>query len=134
MERPSWCPFEGHKYGRRKPTKTSVFDFSYKSVNSSLKELTNIKVVFILRNGMFRQQTLKKLDVFNPLASFPGRQLNAASRKSVGIQASFIAKTNNPFEPKIKVVGYFNTSCKWKLKRIDSFLVRILVTSYENQQ
>ena len=54
MERPSWCPFEGHKYGRRKPTKTSVFEFSYKSVNSSLKELTNIKVVFILRKGMFR--------------------------------------------------------------------------------
>ena len=54
MEWPSWCPFEGHKYDRRKPTKTSVFEFSYKCVNLSLKEPTNIKVVFILRKGMFR--------------------------------------------------------------------------------
>ena len=29
METPCWCPFEGHKYGRRKPTETSVFEFSY---------------------------------------------------------------------------------------------------------
>ena len=34
--------------------KTSVFEFSYKCVNLSLKEPTNIKVVFILRKGMFR--------------------------------------------------------------------------------
>ena len=29
METPCWCPFEVHKYGGRKPTKTSVFEFSY---------------------------------------------------------------------------------------------------------
>ena len=29
METPCWCPFQGHKYGRRKPTETSVFEFSY---------------------------------------------------------------------------------------------------------
>ena len=23
------CPVQGHKYGRRKPTETSVFEFSY---------------------------------------------------------------------------------------------------------
>ena len=44
-----WCPFEGHKYGGRKPTETSVFEFSNKSVNSLLEELTKIKVIFILR-------------------------------------------------------------------------------------
>ena len=49
-----WCPFKGHKYGRRKPTETSVFEFSYLRVNSSLEELIQIKVVFIPRQGMFR--------------------------------------------------------------------------------
>ena len=28
--------FQGHKYGRRKPKETSVFEFSYLCVNSSL--------------------------------------------------------------------------------------------------
>ena len=46
--------FMGHKYGRRKPRETSVFEFSYLFVNSSLEEPTKIKVIFILRQGMFR--------------------------------------------------------------------------------
>ena len=29
METLCLCPFEGHKYGRLKPTETSVFEFSY---------------------------------------------------------------------------------------------------------
>ena len=29
METPCWCHCEGHKCGRRKPTETSVFEFSY---------------------------------------------------------------------------------------------------------
>ena len=52
METLCLCPFQGHKYGRRKPT--SVFEFSYLYVNSSLKELIKIKAIFILRQGMFR--------------------------------------------------------------------------------
>ena len=38
---------EGHKlkYGRRKPTATSVFEFSYLCVSSSVEELINIKVM-----------------------------------------------------------------------------------------
>ena len=47
-------PLRGTKYGRRKPTETSVFEFSYLCVNSSLEELIKIKVIFILRQGMFR--------------------------------------------------------------------------------
>ena len=43
METPCLCPFQGHKYGRRKPTETSVFEFSYLCVNSSLEELIKIK-------------------------------------------------------------------------------------------
>ena len=54
MEMPCLCPFRGHKYGRRKPTETSVFEFFYLCVNSSLEELIKIKVIFILRQGMFR--------------------------------------------------------------------------------
>ena len=54
METPCLCPFQGHKYGRRKPTETSVFEFSYLCVNSSLEELIQIKVIFILRQGIFR--------------------------------------------------------------------------------
>ena len=48
METPCWCPFEGHKYGRRKPKETSGLEFSYLCVNSSLEELIKIKVIFIL--------------------------------------------------------------------------------------
>ena len=29
MEMQCLCPFQGHKYGCRKPTETSVFEFSY---------------------------------------------------------------------------------------------------------
>ena len=54
METPCLRPFEGHKYGRRKPTETSVFEFSYVCVNSSLEELIKSKVIFILRQGIFR--------------------------------------------------------------------------------
>ena len=54
METPCLCPFQGHKYGRRKPTETSVFEFSYLCVNSSLEELIKIKVIFFLRQGIFR--------------------------------------------------------------------------------
>ena len=42
------------EYGRRKLTQTSVFEFSYLCVDSSLEELVKIKVIFILRQGMFR--------------------------------------------------------------------------------
>ena len=54
METPCLCPFQGHKYGRRKPTETSVFEFSYLCVNPSLEELIKIEVIFFLRQGMFR--------------------------------------------------------------------------------
>ena len=88
METPCLCPFQGHKYGRRKPTETSVFEFSYLCVNSSLEELIKIKAIFILRQGMNVQKAKspKIRNVFNPLKSFPGRQLNAASTMFEGYQ------------------------------------------------
>ena len=51
---PWLCLFQGHEYGRQKPTETSVFEFSYLCVNSSLEELTKMKAIFTLRQGMFR--------------------------------------------------------------------------------
>ena len=66
--------FQGHKYGRRKPTETSVSEFSYLCVNSSLEEVIKIKVIFILRQGVFIWQNLQKsvMLIFNPHKSFPG--------------------------------------------------------------
>ena len=64
METPCWCPFQEHQYGRRIPTETSVFEFSYLCVNSSLEELIKITVIFILRQGMFRLQNLPKSVMF----------------------------------------------------------------------
>ena len=54
METSCLCPFQEHKYGRQKTTETSVFEFSYLCVNSSLEGLIKVKVIFSLRQRMFR--------------------------------------------------------------------------------
>ena len=38
----------GHQHGGRKPTETSVTEFCYKSVNLSLEELVNVRVMLFL--------------------------------------------------------------------------------------
>ena len=43
-----WCPPDGQQYGGRKPTETSVTEFSYKGVDFSHEELINIKVILFL--------------------------------------------------------------------------------------
>ena len=92
METPCLCPFQGHKYGRRKPTETSVFEFSYLCVNFSLEELIKTKVIFFLRQGMFRQQNVQKsVMFFTHIRAFPSRQLNATSRKRR------VSKNKEPF-------------------------------------
>ena len=45
METPSWCLSGWAPVCGRKPTETSVTEFSYKSVNLSLEELKNIKIM-----------------------------------------------------------------------------------------
>ena len=45
MESPCLCPSEGHKHSGRDVTKTSVVEFCCKSVNLSLEELKNIKII-----------------------------------------------------------------------------------------
>ena len=39
---------DGHQHRGRKPTETSVTEFCYKSVNLSLEELKNIKIILFL--------------------------------------------------------------------------------------
>ena len=116
METPCLCPFQGHKYGRRKPTETSVFEFSYLCVNPSLEELIKIKAIFILRQGMFDSKISPNTrNVFDLHKSFPGRQLNASSRKSLEIQAFCIAKQRTLLNRKfvcIKVLRCSNIT--WK--------------------
>ena len=48
---PTWM---GTKLGARKPTKTSVTEFGYKSVNLFLEELINIKVILFRIRELFR--------------------------------------------------------------------------------
>ena len=44
-----WCHvgahLDGHQHGGRKPVETSVTEFCYKSVNLSLEELKNVKII-----------------------------------------------------------------------------------------
>ena len=55
---------DGHQHGGRKPIKTSVTQFWYKSVNLFLKELINIKVMLFLIHEMLRQQNSPKYVTF----------------------------------------------------------------------
>ena len=47
---------DGYQHGGRKPTETSVTEFCYKTVNLSLEELKNIKIILfpIQEPGPFR--------------------------------------------------------------------------------
>ena len=66
--------------------KTSVTEFCYKSVNSSLEELKNN--TFPYTRTRSDSQISRNKSLFNQL----GRHVNAASRKSLEIQAWSIAK------------------------------------------
>ena len=48
MERHVGAHPDGHQHGGRKPTETSVTEVCYKSVNFSLEELKNIKMLLFL--------------------------------------------------------------------------------------
>ena len=88
MERHVGAHPDGHQHGGRKPTETSVTEFCYRSVNVSLEELKNIKIVIFPNtrtrsdSQISRNKSRNKL-LFNQL----GRHVNAASRKSLEIQA-----------------------------------------------
>ena len=54
IETPCSAHLDGHQHGGRKPTKTSVTEFWYKSVNLFLEELINITVIIFLIHELFR--------------------------------------------------------------------------------
>ena len=79
---------DGHQHGGRKPTETSVTEFCNKSVILSLEELKNIKIILFLiqepvQIAKFPEVKSRNKSLFNQL----GRHVNAASRKSLEIQA-----------------------------------------------
>ena len=79
---------DGHQHGGRKPTETSVTEFCYKRVNLSLEELKNIKITLFLHtrtrsDSQISRNKPRNKSLFNQL----GRHANAASRKSLEIQA-----------------------------------------------
>ena len=54
MKMPCGAQPDGLPHGGQKPTETSVTEFCYKSVNLSLEELKNIKIILFLTHGLFR--------------------------------------------------------------------------------
>ena len=84
MERHVGAHLDGHQHGGRKPTETSVIEFCCKSVNLSLEELKNIKIIlFPIQEPVQIAKCPELSHFFNQL----GRHVNAASRKSLEIQA-----------------------------------------------
>jgi len=103
METQCWCPLEGHKYGRRKPTERSLFEFFYKCISPSLDELIKIQVIFILRQRMIRLQNLKNSVTFLTQKNFLGCQLRCHVTQKPGNSSVLYNKTkNNLFEPKLR--------------------------------
>ena len=84
---------DGHQRGDRKPTEASVTEFCYKSLNFSLRELKRHE-----NNTFSNTRTVQKANFaelshfFNQHDSSLGRHVNAASRKSLEIQAQSITK------------------------------------------
>ena len=92
----------------RKPTETSVFQFSYKSMNSLLEKLTKIKVIFILRQGKFRLQNLKKLMMFllTHIRTLLA-QAKCCITQKLGNSSVLYCKTKNPFKRNMNEQGCF---------------------------
>ena len=84
----------GHQHDVWKPIETSVDEFYYESINSSLKELINIKVKLRFSDtmGAQRSSSPKISHFFNLQDSSLGRHVNAAPSKSLEIQAHCITK------------------------------------------
>ena len=116
VKTPCWCPFEELKYGGRKPTETSVFQFLYKSENLSFEELIKEKVKIQKRKFRIREmkedkyaQRLAKNQV---CAIFHMRdtQICKASYEDVmkHLCSSFFYKSeNSPLEELIKEKAIF---------------------------
>ena len=60
METPCLCPSEGHKYGGRKVTKTSVTEFCYWNEKLLLKRSHTLQKMLPLEQALFSLQKLKR--------------------------------------------------------------------------
>ena len=91
---------DGHQHGGRKPTETSVTEFCYKSVIS----LEELKKHQNSTSPKARTVQIAKLPErkhpFNEHDSSLARHVNAASRKSLEIQAQSITKPRTHLERK----------------------------------
>ena len=103
-----------HQHGGRKPAETSVTEFCYKSVNLFFEKLINIKVILFLIHEQFGQQNFLKLVTFlTYMTAHLAIYVNAASRKSLEIQAYSITKPRTLFKRKFLwklVFSFSNTS------------------------
>ena len=97
-------PADEHQHGGRRPTETSVTEFCYKSVNLSLEELKNIKIILSQYKNRSDSQSFRNKSRNKSLFNQLGRQVNAASRhKKVRNSSVVYRKTKNPFGTKIRI-------------------------------
>ena len=79
---------DGHQHGGRKPAETSVTEFCYKSVNLSLEELKNVKIILYSNKRTVQIAEYPEIShFFNQHHSSLVRHVKAKSRKSLEIQA-----------------------------------------------
>ena len=61
---PCCCPSEGYQRSCWKPIETSVNEFCYESINSSLEELINIEVIFFSKTRTIQNGKSRKVSHF----------------------------------------------------------------------
>ena len=77
-----------YQHGGRKPTETSVTEFCYKSVNFSLEELKNIKMILFLIQKPVQIAKFPEISPeINHFLTNSAGHVNAALRNSLEIQA-----------------------------------------------
>ena len=112
---------DGLQHGSRKPGETSATEVCYKSVNVSLEELKNNKLLLFLIHELFRQPNPPKSHFVNQHESSFGHHVTQ-------IQTWSITKPMTHWERK------FISISSEIFRRINSFAVLILARSCENPQ
>ena len=119
-------PLRSTKYGRRNQRiETSVVEFSYRCVNSSLEELMKIKVNYSFWvKECLDNKISKNRNVFKPHNRFRDSHLNAASRKS--------RKFNHPLwqtEEHFRTENFYKLRCLAAVLTHESRIAKELLVS-----
>ena len=137
MERPFWCPSEGHKYGGHKPLETSGVYFGYvETFRLYSAELANIRLNTSL--NILAVQTSKtqgELTFHVRESTYVSQQscLCHARWKNLKSSNCFIFKTEHVIELKTsKLICFKNVFYLMKVKTENWFFI-VLMTSRENQ-